>query len=158
MIFLTSVASDTIAHSLCCILWHSFSLVFFFFKYILLIMLLQLSHFPPLFSSALHTPSHPHSLPLVHVHGLYICFLASPFPILFLTSPCLFLPHIYITYSLYLSPFLPLLLPNDNPPCDLHFYDSVPALVVFLVCFLFFNFLLSFFWLCEEAQCVYLCL
>ena len=28
--------------------------------------------FPPLFPSALHTPSHPHSLPLVHVHGSYI--------------------------------------------------------------------------------------
>ena len=25
-------------------------------------------------------------------------------------------------------------------------------------CFLFFNLLLSFFWLCEEAQCMYLCL
>ena len=41
-------------------------------KYILLIMLLQLSHFPPSLPSALHTPSHLHSPPLVHVHGSYI--------------------------------------------------------------------------------------
>ena len=42
--------------------------VLIFLKYILLIMLLQLSHFPPSLLSALHTPSHPHFPPLVHVH------------------------------------------------------------------------------------------
>lgn len=42
---------------------HSFFLIYI---YILLIMLLQLSHFPPSLRSTLPTP-HPHS-PLVHVH------------------------------------------------------------------------------------------
>ena len=45
---------------------------FFSFKYILLIMVLQLLHFPSLFPSALHPP--PTHIPscLVHVHGFYI--------------------------------------------------------------------------------------
>ena len=34
-------------------------------------------------------------------------------------------------------PFSSLPLPTDNPPCDLHFCDSVPVLVVCLVCFCF---------------------
>ena len=86
--------------------------------------------------------------------------LASTFPILFLTSPCLFSTYatylcylfmllilctfyatyatIYATYSLYLSPLSPPPTPPaDNPPCDLHFCDSVPILVVCLVCFCF---------------------
>ena len=32
---------------------------------------------------------------------------------------------------------LPLPLPTDNPPCGPHFCDSVPILVVCLVCFYF---------------------
>ena len=52
-------------------------------------MLLQLSHFPPLFPSALHLPSHPHS-PLTSCPWvIYLSSLASPFTILFLTSLCL---------------------------------------------------------------------
>ena len=60
--------------------------------------------------------------------------LASLFPILFLTSPCLF-----YTYQLcFLFPvpfpwFSPFPLPTGNPPCDLHFCDFVPVLVVCLV-------------------------
>ena len=52
--------------------------------------------FPPLFPSAMDTPSHPHSLPfnsrpcIMHVSSL-----ASTFRTLFLTSPCL-----YSTYHL----------------------------------------------------------
>ena len=42
-----------------------------------------------------------------------------------LLIPCTFLP------------FSPYPLPTDNPPCDLHFCDSVPVLVVCLVSFLF---------------------
>ena len=84
-----------------------FFLTFYFiFKYILLIMLLQLSHFPPLFSSALHTLSHPHYPPqlsscpwVVHVNSL-----ASTIPILFLTSSVYFVPTIYASHSLYLFP------------------------------------------------------
>ena len=43
----------------------------FIFKYILLIMLLQLSHFPP-FIPLYPAHSHPHSPPLVHIHGSYV--------------------------------------------------------------------------------------
>ena len=84
---------------------------FSFFKiYILLIVLLQLCYYIcPIFS-----PLHPHlpgtpipsSLPpnlsscswVIHVHSL-----ASPFPILFLTFPCLFSTN-SASYSLYLFP------------------------------------------------------
>ena len=75
-------------------------------------MLLQLSHFP------LFTPLHPaHPLPptlppIVHVHGSYLqvlwllSFLHYSYP-----PPVYFPPTIYATYSLYLSPPLPLPLP-----------------------------------------------
>ena len=52
------------------------------------------------------------------------------FPILFLTSPCLF-----CTYQLCFlvpapfPPFSSFHLPADNPQNDLHIYDSVPVLV-----------------------------
>ena len=49
---------------------------------------------------------------------LYILYL----PIMLL-APCTFPPF-------YLLP-----LPTDNPPCDLHFCESVPILVVCLLCF-----------------------
>ena len=89
---------------------------FFYFEVIfliyLLIMVLQLSHFCPF--TQLH-PAHPlpptfppySSCPWV----ILISSLASTFPTLFLPFPCLFSPIIYATYSLYLSPPLPLLLP-----------------------------------------------
>ena len=64
---------------------------------------------------------------------IHVSSLTSPFPIPFLTSPY-FMPTNYAAYSLYLSPpILP--LPPENPPCDLYFCDSVPVLVVCLVCF-----------------------
>ena len=100
-------------------------------------MLLQLSHFTP---TPLH-PAHPLPLtfpPIVHVHGSYLKvlwllhFLHYSYP-----PPVYFLPIIYATYSPYLSPSLPLHSPVDNPPCDLHFCDSVLVLVVGLVCFCF---------------------
>ena len=71
----------------------NFCVAILFFKYILLIMLLQLSYFfSPLIPLC---PAHclPHySTPLVQVHGSYqyISSLVSPFPILFLISLCLF--------------------------------------------------------------------
>ena len=110
-----------------------------FFKYILLIRLLQLSHFPlfiPLHPSHPLLPTFPPFSSCLWV--VHISSLASPFPILFLTSPCLFVPTMYASYSLYL--FLPFSLfsfPTDNPLCDLNFCDSVPVLVVCLVCFCF---------------------
>ena len=71
------------------------------------------------------------SCPLV----VHISSLASPFPILFLTSP-----YLVFTYQFLLlnpctfSPISP--FPTDNPPNDLHIYDSVPVLLLCLVCFL----------------------
>ena len=86
------------------------------------------SHFPPAISTPLS------SCPWV----VHISSLASLFPILFLTSSCLF-----CTYQLCFlipEPF-PLLslssLPVDNPPNVLHICDYVPVLVVCLVCFCF---------------------
>ena len=68
-----------------------------YFKIYLLMMLLQLSHFPPFIPLHLAHPlpptfSHPFSSCLWVVH---ISSLASPFPILFLTSPVYFVPSIY---------------------------------------------------------------
>ena len=73
---------------------------------------------------------------------VHISSLASPFPILFLTSPCTY--QLCFLFPVPFLPFSPLLLPADNPPCDLHFCNSVPLLVVPLVyfcfCFCFFRF------------------
>ena len=84
--------------------------LFLCFKYILLIMLLQLSHFPPLHStpSCLPPPSHfpPYSsCPWV----IRISSLASTFPTLFLPSPCLF-SNYHLCY-LFSVPF-----PLSPPP------------------------------------------
>ena len=112
---------------------------YLFFKYILLIMLLQLSCFPPFIP--LH-PVHPipptfptfSSCPWV----IHISSLASTFPILFLTSPCLFSTyHLCYLFSVPFPPLSPSHSPVVNPPYDLHFCDSVPILVVCLVCFCF---------------------
>ena len=92
-------------------------------------MLLQLSHSP------FHIPLCPaHPLPPTFRPRLSSCLwvipvssLASAFPILFLTSPCLFCA--YQLCFLFPAPFPPtssFLLPADNPPNDLHIYDSVP--------------------------------
>ena len=89
------------------------SFFFLFLKYILLIMLLQLSHcLPPSFIPL--CPAHPlppvfPSLPCAWV--VHISSLASPFPIRYLAYPVYFLPTIYATYYLYLFPFF--------PPCHL---------------------------------------
>ena len=110
---------------------------FSFLKYILLIMLLQLSHLPPFIPLC---PVHPlpptvplfSSCPWV-VHR---SSLASTFPILFLTSSCLFSTyHLCYLFSVPFPPLSPSHYPADNPPCDLNFCDSVPVLVVCLVCF-----------------------
>ena len=83
-------------------------------------MLLQLSHSPPLFPSALHTLSHPHppssSCPWV----IYISSLAPPYPILFLSSPYLFCTyHVCFLFHLPFPPFFSISLPTDSPPCVL---------------------------------------
>ena len=75
--------------------------------------------------------------------ALHISSLVSPFTILLLTFPCPF-----CTYQLCFlipAPFLLFFsspLPADNPPSDLHIYDSVTVLFVRSVfcccCFFFF--------------------
>ena len=92
-------------------------------------MLLQLSHFP-LFPSTLHTPSHPNS-PRVssRLWVIRISSLASTFPVLFLTSLCLFSTyHLCYLFPVPCPPF-----PTDDPPCDLYFCDSISVPVVCLV-------------------------
>ena len=92
----------------------------------------------------LHPASCPHPAFLPTLSScpwvVHISFLASPFPILFLTSHVYFVPTIYASNSLYLFPHSPLPHPSESPPCDLHFYDSVPVLVICLVCFCVFRF------------------
>ena len=98
-------------------------------------MLLQLSHFPPPTFIRLR-PAHPFppasplfsSCPWV----IHISSSASTFPILFLTSPCLFSTyHLCYLFPVPFPHFSPSLA--DNPPCDLHFCGSVPVLVVYFV-------------------------
>ena len=111
----------------------------FFFKCILLIRLLQFfySIFSPLSTSSQYPISS--SIAPLSLCPWVICIssLASPFSVLFLTSPCLFCT--YHLCFLFLVPFpsvslLP--LPPGNRPCDLLFCDSVPVLVVWLIFFL----------------------
>ena len=107
-------------------------------------MLLQLSQFslpfiplhPAYFLPPAFPPPQLSSCPWV----VHISSLTSPFPILFLTSPCLFCTyHLCFLFPILFPPFSPLShsLPADNPPCDFHFCDSIPILVVCLVCFSF---------------------
>ena len=115
----------------------SFKVGFFhfdFFKYILLIMVLQSSHFFLSFFLLRSASPALNSCPWV----LHISSLASPFPILFLTSPCLFCTyHLCFLIPVPFPPSSPQPFPANNPPCDLHFCDSVPVPVVCLVCFCF---------------------
>ena len=68
---------------------------------------------------------------------IHVSCSASPFPILFLTYSCLFCTyHLCFLFPVSFLPFSPFPLPTDNPPCDLHFCESLPVLVVCLVCFL----------------------
>ena len=84
-------------------------------------------------SSLQHSPQLSSCLWVINISSL-----ASPFPILFLTSPCLFCTY-YLCFLIPVPfpPFFPHPLPTDNPPIDLHFCDSVPVLVVCLVGFFF---------------------
>ena len=94
----------------------------------------------------------PHLTPLHAAHPLppkfppygscpwviLISSLTSTFPTLFLPSPCLFSTcHLCYLFSVPFPPLSPSHSPIDNPPCGLHFYGSVPVLVVCLICFCF---------------------
>ena len=93
----------------------------------------------PLYSPPPCIPPPKRIPPLVHV--IHTSFFASAFPMLFLTAACLFCTY----YLCFLFPvpfplFSPLPLLIGNPPCDLHFCDSVPVLVVCSVCVCLFRF------------------
>ena len=112
---------------------------FLLFKYILLIMLIELYELFPLCPSLPSTPIPSSILPLLSSCPwvAHMRSLASPFPILFLTSSCLFctyqlcflVPEPFSLFSLFS-------LSADNPPKDLHIYGSVPVIVVCLGFFL----------------------
>ena len=95
----------------------------------------------PLYSPPPCAPPPTYILPpFVHVHELYIYkffgFYIS-YTILNLPLSIFYLPFmllIFCTFSLPLSTHSP----ADNPPCDLHFCDSVSVLFVCLVCFCFY--------------------
>ena len=97
-------------------------------------MLLRLSQFFPF------APFHPVSPfpPAIHPRSScpwvrHVSSLASPFPVLFLKSPCLF--YAYHLFPAPFPPFSPFPFPAHNPPNDFHNCDSVPVLIVDLVCF-----------------------
>ena len=93
--------------------------------------------FPPFYSPPPCIPNPPASPPFSSCPWvIHISSLASPFPILFLMSSCLICAyHLCFLFPVPFPPalVLPLPLPPDNPPCDLHFCDSVPILIVCLV-------------------------
>ena len=117
---------------------------FLFFKYVLLIMLLQLSHFfsplyPPLPCTILPTSTPlPYFMSMGHTYkffGFSISHTILNLPQSILYLPCMLLNH--CTFPLILPPLSPSQPPTDNPPCDLHFCASVPVLVICLVFFCF---------------------
>ena len=118
---------------------------FCIFKYILLIMLLQLYHFFLPFILLCHEPpptsiSQPQFMPMCHTYKFFNFSISHTI----LNLP---LSVLYLSFTLLIPcTFFPILShpPADNHPCDLHFCDSVPVLVVCLVCFfLFFLFFLK---------------
>ena len=103
-------------------------------------MLLRLSQFfpvcLPLLSTHLPSSNAPPPAP-VHVHGscIYVLWLLH-FLYYSRHPPILYLSIMFLAPSSF-SPFSPSSLPVDNPPSELHMYDSVPVLVVCLICFCF---------------------
>ena len=92
-------------------------------------MLFQLSHFPPFIPLHVAHPLPPAFLPYSSCPWvIHISSLASTFPILFLPSPVYFLPTIYATYSLYLSPL-------SSPPTSL--LVTLHVISISVVLFLF---------------------
>ena len=89
---------------------------------------------PPCIPPPTHIPPFSSDPWIIHVSSL-----ASVFPTLFLTSPCLFSTyHLCYLFSVYFLPLTPSHSSTNNPPCGLHFWDSVPVLVVCLVVFFVF--------------------
>ena len=104
---------------------------FCFFNYILLIMLLQLSQFFPLYRlhpapcTPLGNPPHHCSCPWV----MHISALATPFPILYFASPWLFCNYLFVLLNPLTSSPIP-----QHPPSHL---TTVKMLSVSMILFLF---------------------
>ena len=109
---------------------------FSFFKYILLIMPLQFSHFflpfmPPLPCTSLALQHLP--LFFMPMDRTYKFFgFSISYTILNTSLSILYLPTMLLIPCTF-PPILPLPLPTENPPCDLHFSGSVSVLIVCLV-------------------------
>ena len=113
-----------------------------FLKIYLLIVLLQLSHFPPF------TPLHPvHPLPPIfptppqfmsmgHTYKFFGFYIS--YTILNTLLSILYLP-IMLLSPCTIFPIHPFPLPGDNPPNDLHIYESVLVLIVCLISFFSFS-------------------
>ena len=141
------VSSEEMKAESCFLFW-------FFFFFLIFIFFITVVPFPlPSLHSILPTPSLLHSPPIVHVHGSYLKVLwLLHFLHYFYPPPVYFPPIIYATYSLYLSPPLPLPLPYWQPSCSsclpslLSFLFYVWSLItVSLLSFLLFLFLIFFF-------------
>ena len=92
-----------------CVCTSLLSFSFSFLKYIVMIMLLQLSHFfSPPYPSPPCTNSHPPAFPHFSPWDIHISSSASTFLTLFLTSPCLFSTY-YLCFLFPVS-FPPILL------------------------------------------------
>ena len=98
---------------------------------------------------------------------VYLCVNVGPQGLLVVRLPAPFIPHSASLGPATATRVLSALVPVSAPPTGLDecvFFISLvvglPYSSIFCQFWLFFVFklLLSFFWLCEEAQCVYLCL
>ena len=128
--------------------WFNLTFTFYFLKYILLVMLLQLSHFflpfiplhpappiPPAFLNLVHAMGHTYKF-----FGFYISYIILNLPLFCTYNLCFLFPVPF-------PPFSPLPLPTENLPCDLHFCESdlilqsdqIVCLVCFCVCFFRFS-------------------
>ena len=101
-------------------------------------MLLQLSSFFPLCP---HLPLAPLSVPQAIPTPcscpwvMHISSVATPFLILYFTSPWLFCDYLFVLNPLTSSPISPHPNPSGNHQNALHIHDSVSVLLVCLVCF-----------------------
>ena len=105
-------------HTFFQLIFFGLSTTLYIFKYILLVMLLQLSFLPfiPFHPAPLLPPAFLPLCPWV----IHISSLASTFPMLFLPSPCpISTYHLCYLFSVPFLPLSPSHSPVDNPPCDL---------------------------------------
>ena len=97
-------------------------------------MLLQLSHFVHPFTPLCPVPPPTSVLSLSSCPWVVRISSLAPPLILSLTFACLFcIYHLCFLFPVTFTPFSPLPRRSENPPCNLHFCDSVPLLIVCVV-------------------------